>query len=154
MALKGIEKVRDREKARFFGTLVGDLGWERNAHVTRKDHLQIDIDGMPVWAHLAVVFHPREKELGVEFHLENTPEVNKRVLEFVQSRLGSNPDDQIPRLRFDSTWRDTQGWTRAYVRTPCDTPSVRIRRWAEESLQALQEAVAPVMAEARESGIL
>jgi hypothetical protein len=153
----GIDGVKDSRKRRFYSGLVRETSADLEFSVkkSRQDHLQASIPDMPKWAHLAVVFRPKEEELGVELHFENAKDDNNReALLFVQRNIESDVLPSGEKIHFLERSRPTQGWALAYIRKPYDEPTIDLRKWATQALAELFKLVLPAIQKAQNESII
>ena len=105
--------------------------------------------------HLAIVFRPKEKQLGVELHFENSNDnKNREALVFVQRNIESEVLPSGEKIHFVERSRPTQGWAQAFVRRSDQEPVIELRKWAGNTLIALFELFVPVLNTAQKEGIL
>ena len=70
---------------------------------------------------------------------------NRALLCAVETQIGHPSLPSGDRLKYDRDWRDTQGWTRAYVLRHCGTPNLELGVWATDALKGLCDTIRPVL---------
>ncbi len=156
-SITGIDDVQDSRKRRFYSGLARETSanLEFSVKKSRQDHLQASIPDLAKWAHLAVVFRPKENELGVELHFENSNDnKNRDALLFVQRNVESDVLPSGEKIHFVERSRPTQGWSQAFVRKSYDEPTIELRKWAIESLTDLLNLVLPALQKAQKETII